>query len=274
MILALLLLLPAIPFSGAQSAGPTLAAQERPFGTLREQADIQQEWLALRLERVLPRRRTIYVFCDQGPDKEFRRIAIGGTSQGGLYEVVREAGAQVVPDGRGRMPEPYGPDQWQILTPIVEECDPQTIQVNISYNMAFSDGINAGEWEQMKVALGPVYRKRVVHRELLPLQYIEERLPEMLPVYKDMMRWAHETIATAFSSPVILRGDLLHTDFGILALGLTTDTQHMGYVLREGETDAPEGLKEALRRSNRFQDILLEEMIPGRTGNQVLAIGP
>src|SRR2546428_10054151 len=60
-------------------------------------------------------------------------------------------------------------------------------------------------------------------------------------------------------------------DFGITALGLNTDTQHMGYVLRPGERDVPEGLKLALRNSNRLQDILLAEMRPGRTGNEVLA---
>jgi hypothetical protein len=70
---------------------------------------------------------------------------------------------------------------------------------------------------------------------------------------------------------VIQRGDVLHTDFGITALGLNTDTQHMGYVLREGETDAPAGLQAALRRSNRLQDLLLEEMAVGRTGNEVLS---
>jgi Xaa-Pro aminopeptidase len=70
---------------------------------------------------------------------------------------------------------------------------------------------------------------------------------------------------------VIQRGDVLHTDFGIKAYGLATDTQHMGYVLLEGEAEPPAGLQEALRRSNRLQDILLEEMVPGRTGNDVLA---
>src|SRR2546429_3757796 len=45
------------------------------------------------------------------------------------------------------------------------------------------------------------------------------------------------------------RGDVLHCDFGITALGLNTDTQHMGYVLRPGERDVPEGLKLALRNS-------------------------
>jgi Xaa-Pro aminopeptidase len=69
---------------------------------------------------------------------------------------------------------------------------------------------------------------------------------------------------------VIQRGDHLHTDFGIKAMGLATDTQHVGYVLRPGETDAPEGLRRALAQSNRLQDLLLERMKPGRTGNEVL----
>jgi Xaa-Pro aminopeptidase len=72
-------------------------------------------------------------------------------------------------------------------------------------------------------------------------------------------------------NPVIQRGDLLHCDFGISALGLNTDTQHNGYVLREGETDVPAGLKRALAVSNRLQDITVEELRPGRTGNEVLA---
>lgn len=70
--------------------------------------------------------------------------------------------------------------------------------------------------------------------------------------------------------PVIQRGDVLHCDYGITALRLNTDTQHMGYVLREGETDVPEGLKAALKVSNRLQDIVFEELRPGRTGNEIL----
>ena len=72
-------------------------------------------------------------------------------------------------------------------------------------------------------------------------------------------------------------GDVLHTDFGITVMGLNTDTQHMGYVLREGETEAPAGLEQALDNleqaldnSARLQDILLDEMRVGRSGNEVL----
>jgi hypothetical protein len=69
---------------------------------------------------------------------------------------------------------------------------------------------------------------------------------------------------------VIHRGDLLHCDFGIVYLKLCTDTQQNAYVLRDGETDAPKGLKDALAQGNRLQDILLAEMRTGRTGNEIL----
>lgn len=69
---------------------------------------------------------------------------------------------------------------------------------------------------------------------------------------------------------VIRRGDLLHCDVGISYLGLKTDMQHNAYVLRIGETDAPQGLKDVLRKGNRLQEIHLEEMREGRTGNEIL----
>ncbi|HEX7831992.1 MAG TPA: M24 family metallopeptidase [Thermoanaerobaculia bacterium] len=70
---------------------------------------------------------------------------------------------------------------------------------------------------------------------------------------------------------VIQRGDVLHTDVGITYLRLNTDTQEMGYVLRLGETDVPEGLKKALATGNRWQDLLTSNFVTGRTGNEILA---
>ena len=69
---------------------------------------------------------------------------------------------------------------------------------------------------------------------------------------------------------VIRRGDLLHCDVGISYLGLNTDMQHNAYVLRVGETEVPEGLRDLLRKGNRLQEIHLEEMRVGRTGNEIL----
>jgi len=70
---------------------------------------------------------------------------------------------------------------------------------------------------------------------------------------------------------VIEPGDMLHTDFGIVYLGFATDTQHNAYVLKPGETDAPQGLKDGLKAANRLQDLTMMYATPGRTGNQALA---
>jgi hypothetical protein len=70
---------------------------------------------------------------------------------------------------------------------------------------------------------------------------------------------------------VIERGDFLWTDYGINYAGMHTDMQHMGYVLREGEGAAPQGLQDGMKASNQMQDLILEEMKPGCTGNEVLA---
>ncbi len=65
-------------------------------------------------------------------------------------------------------------------------------------------------------------------------------------------------------------GDLLHCDVGLHYLGLATDTQQLAYVLDPGEEDAPRGLKEGLARGNRLQEILAEEFVPARSGNDIL----
>ena len=70
---------------------------------------------------------------------------------------------------------------------------------------------------------------------------------------------------------VVRPGDVLRCDIGFAALGLTTDLQEVAYVLREGETDAPAGWREALSLGNRLQDILAAEFREGRTGNETLA---
>jgi Xaa-Pro aminopeptidase len=329
----------------------TASAQTpKPLPTLREQADIQQQWLKLRLERVLPRlmrkhgvamwlvicreynedpvffslvsptlfaarRRTIYVFFDRGEEKGIERLALGGGSNGGLYTVYRD------PEAEGR--EIYGEGQWVLLKKLIEERKPATIAIDVSHTHAFADGLSSGEREKLESTLGPEYSKRIVRAENLALEYVEMRLPEMLPVYRQMMETVHSLIGRAFSNEVIKpgkttdqdvvwwlrqqvnnlglgtwfhpsvrvqkpskagvnllaedapividRGDVLHVDFGITAMRLNTDTQHMGYVLRDGETDVPAGIKRALANANQLQDLLIERMRPGRSGNEVLA---
>ena len=53
-------------------------------------------------------------------------------------------------------------------------------------------------------------------------------------------------------------------------MNLWTDTQHMGYVLDEGESSPPDGLLAGLAQTNQLQNIVMSAMRPGVTGNQAL----
>jgi Xaa-Pro aminopeptidase len=88
-------------------------------------------------------------------------------------------------------------------------------------------------------------------------------------------QWFHPSVTIwrqggAKDDQVIRPGDMLHTDFGLVYLGFSTDTQHLAYVLKTGEVDAPAGLREGLKAANRLQDLTLEHARLGRTGNQAL----
>jgi hypothetical protein len=347
-LLALALLVALLPLNSAL-AQPAVAAPA-PLPPLREQAKLQQQWLQARLTQVLPplmrkhgiamwliicreynedpafwsvvspttfaaRRRTMYVFYDRGAEQGLERLALGGGSQGGVYEVYRDP---ELPNA-----ELVGQLQWTLLKRLIAQRNPATIGINVSPRTAFSDGLSASERDALFDTLGPEWSKRVVSADGLAEEYISRRIPEMLPTYTHMMEIVHHLIGRAFSNEVIKpglttdedvvwwfrqqlnrmgletwfqptvrvqkpgsqdvsflaegtptvieRGDVLHCDFGITALRLNTDTQHMGYVLREGETQPPAGIRKALANAKRMQDIHLEELRGGRSGNDVLA---
>ena len=343
------LLLPGAVTAQAPANVPEGAAPRyHPLPTLREQAAEQQAWLEMRMERILPklmaeydarmwilsmreyaedpvfwsitspttfaaRRRSIYVITRRD-DGTLERLALGGTSQGGVFEAFRSTR----PAPTQPTAELVGDEQWDLLRELVEDRDPENIVLNIDPVWAFSDGLHTGEAEVLLEALGEKYAARVKREPRLAMNYISLRLPEMMPRYRKIEETVHAMISEAFSNSVITpgetttddvvwwlrqklrdlgyttwfqtsvgvqragsgggegatvieRGDLLWTDFGVIALNLHTDTQHLGYVLREGETEAPAGLQQCLANSNRLQDILLSHMEPGLSGDEVLA---
>ena len=334
----------------------------RPFGTLREQAAMQQDWLRKRLDTFLPaimrkhgidmwvvpmreynedpiftavtspetfaaRRRTIYVFFDTcaaagtaASASCVQRIALGGTSQGGVFEARRSVQQAAGNIGRGRQAELWGDEQWQALKTVIDERNPRVIGIDRSTVFAFSDGLSSGELQGMTAALGEKWTSRFRNAKGLPLELIASRLPEeevffvrlqelvwsMTPEMfsskvitpgttktSDLVWWWRQRVndlglGTWFQpsvdvqrmgasaeqvgeDPVIQAGDLLHCDVGLTVARLNTDTQHLGYVLRPGETDAPAGLRQALANANALQDIVMSELRPDRSGNEILA---
>src|SRR5207302_3577017 len=96
---------------------------------MREYNEDPVFWSLVSATSFFARRRTIYVFFDRGPDRGVERLALGGTSQGGLYEAyhAREA----IDPSIGRRPELVGQAQWDLLRKVIEERDPQTIAQQI-----------------------------------------------------------------------------------------------------------------------------------------------
>jgi Xaa-Pro aminopeptidase len=278
-------------------------------------------------ETFAARRRTIYVFFDKcaaagtpPAPSCVERIALGGTSQGGVFDARRSMQKAAGDVGRGQQAELWGDEQWQALKAIVEERKPRVIGIDRSTVFAFSDGLSSGELAGMSAALGDQWTSRFKDAEGLPLDLIASRLPEEEAFYKRMQELVWSMTETMFSSkvitpgktrtsdlvwwwrqrvndqglgtwfhpsievqrrgkteaelgddPIIEAGDVLHCDVGITVARLNTDTQHMAYVLRPGETDAPAGLRQALANSNALQDIVMDEIKPGRSGNEILS---
>ena len=79
-----------------------------------------------------------------------------------------------------------------------------------------------------------------------------------------------EAFSKKVEGQIIMKGDLIHCDFGITYIGLNTDCQQNGYLLKDDETDVPEYLKKAYKQGTRVQDILTSNMKEGRTGNEIL----
>ena len=341
-------------------APSALPAADRPFGTLREQAAMQQAWLKKRLDTFLPRlmrthgidmwvvpmreynedpvfssitapetfaarRRTIYVFFDKCAAANtpvstscVERVALGGTSQGGVFETRSSMKAIVAATG-AQQAELWGDEQWMLLKEVVEERKPKVIAIDRSKTFAFTDGLSSGELQGMSEARGPSWTGKFRDAEELPLELIASRLPEEEAFFEKMTALVWRMTQTMFSDkvivpgtthtsdlvwwwrqrtndqglgtwfqpsvsvqrtgvktsdlgsdPIIKPGDFLHCDVGITVARLNTDTQHNAYVLRPGETDAPEGLKRALANANAMQDFAMEETRPGRTGNEIL----
>jgi len=276
-------------------------------------------------ETMAARRRTIYVFFDKCAAANtpvtascVERIALGGTSQGGVFQERRSMKPINAATG-ARQAELWGDEQWMALKQVIEERKPRVIGINRSKTFAFTDGLSSGELQGMSEALGSAWTAKFRDAEELPLNLIASRLPEEEAFFEKMTALVWQMTQTMFSGkvivpgttrtsdlvwwwrqrvndqgmgtwfqpsvsvqrkgmksdeigddPVIQPGDVLHCDVGITVARLNTDTQHNAYVLRPGETDAPAGLKRALANANAMQDFAMQEIRPGRSGNEIL----
>jgi len=309
--------------------------------SLREQDALHNEWLAYRLEHILPslmQRANIDLWIvlsreyNEDPvtfsllpatSLNASRLtgfvyALNAEDQVGCYSITSKKAKRYAPFYEAVWAED-DETQFECLARLIAEKDPQRIGIDVSETFALADGLSKTLHDQLVAALDQPTRQRLVGAEKLVVGWLETRSSLELDAYPELNHIAHGLIAEAFSrqtievgvttttdleyhmlqraidmglgfwfhfhvdlqrhqeteddpdSKTVMPGDLLHCDVGICYKGLNTDTQRLAYVLREGETDAPAGLRALVRSANQFQDIVSANFVEGRTGNEILA---
>jgi Xaa-Pro aminopeptidase len=251
------------------------------------------------------RRRTILVFHDRGPGQGVERISVGRFDYDGLFEVHRTHNdSQFV--GLRQIVEQRDPgtiginvsERWNHadgLTAQQLEHLEDAIGDRYASRLTSAEMLSVGWLEAKLPEETEDYRHvmRVAHQVIAEAfsnrvvvpgvttdvdveWWMRQRVAEL-----GMGSWFHPSIniqrrgglpdQAPAHGHVIQPGDMLHTDFGIVYMGFSTDTQHNAYVLRPGETDAPAGLKAGLAAANRLQDLTMQYAVLGGTGNEALA---
>ena len=190
----------------------------------QDRARIWNEWLAWRLEHILPevmrrekidlwlvinreynedpvyltlmpeptlsaRRCSILMFHDRGPDKGLERLSGSPFTDERWYQPTWKDKKTL---------------QFDNLARVIKGLNPRRIGIDISPTWAFGDGLSAHFHEALIKALGPELASRLVSAEKVCLGWLERRSPQELSVYRHIGGIAHDLIAEFFSSRVIV----------------------------------------------------------------------
>ncbi|MDH4058710.1 MAG: M24 family metallopeptidase [Cyclobacteriaceae bacterium] len=254
------------------------------------------------------RRTTMLVMFDRGADKEIECLAVSRYDVGKLFKRSWDPDAQ--PDQwaqLGKIIEERNPKKIGIntsdhyghadgLTHSHRERLMKNLSKKMQANVVSAEKLAVGWLETRTDREMTIYQQicRIAH-DIIKEGFSEKVIHPGITTTDDVVWWYREKIKelkldtwfqpsvsiqrneseAIFSKRpqpyVILPGDLLHVDFGITYLRLNTDTQQHAYIIKPGESDAPEDLKKAFIKGNKLQDLLTGNFAVGKTGNQILA---
>lgn len=256
-------------------------------------------------ENMHARRRTILIFHDPGGDKPVERLTVSRYGLGGLFTPAWDPSAQ--PDQWRAVADIVAARDPKTIAINTSDLTAFGDGMTLSQYRAMAGAlperyrsrIVSGETLSVRWLESRTPRElelypgivRIAHA-LIDRAFSRDVITPGRTTAADVQWWYRQTLAGLGIDPwfhpsvgiqragakgmldgdtVIQPGDLLWTDFGITYLRLNTDTQHLAYVLKPGETRAPAGLVQGLRNTNRVQDILRESFVAGQSGNAILA---
>lgn len=257
-------------------------------------------------ESMHARRRTILIFFDPGEGKSIERLTVSRYGLGNLFAPAWDPAKQ--PDQWQAVAEivaARNPAKIAVnISDLHQFADGMTVSQYGKFTAALPDvfrsRIVSGEglairWletrtpEEMDLypsvmrtahaIIGEAFSRKVITPGVTTAEQVQWWYRDRL-LQLGLDPWFHPSVAIQrqgakgmLEGPEIIQpGDLLWTDFGITYLRLNTDTQHLAYVLKPGETVAPAGLRQGIANSNKLQDILTRQFVVGRSGNEVLAL--
>ncbi|MGL4541577.1 MAG: M24 family metallopeptidase [Polymorphobacter sp.] len=259
----------------------------------------------LNAESLHARRRTILIFFDPGGGKPVERLTVSRYGLGGQFKPAWDPEKQ--PDQWARVAElvaERGPRAIAVNTsPLSAFADGMTLSqygalvaalpVEARGKLVSGEPLAIGWLETRtptEMAMYPTIM-RTAHA-LIAEAFSRKVITPGVTTTDDVVWWYRQRVAdlglaTWFQpsvavlrrgtegmlegDTVIAPGDMLWTDFGITYLRLNTDTQHLAYVLKPGESEAPAGLRAGLKAVNGVSDALLAAFRTGDSGNAVLA---
>ena len=251
------------------------------------------------------RRRTILIFFDPGEGRPLERLTVSRYGLAGLFEPSWSPEEQ--PNQWRAVAEIIAERDPQTIAINTSDMTAFGDGMTLSQHRAmlnalperFHDRIISGETLSVRWLQTRIPAERALYPEIVRLarSFISQALSNAVitpgqTTAEEVSWWYRETAASLGVEPwfhpsvgvqrqgeegilrgdvVIQPGDLVWTDFGITYLRLSTDTQHLAYVLKPGEAEAPAGLRAGLAASNQVQDILLSHFQTGLSGNEILA---
>ncbi len=257
-------------------------------------------------ENMHARRRTILIFHDPGEGKPVERLTVSRYGLGGLFAPAWNPDTQ--PDqwqAVGELIAARNPRKIAINTSDLSQfADGMTLSQYDKFMSALPPALHervvSGEalavrWLETRTPsemaiyptvvriahaiIGEAFSRRVITPGATTAEDVQWWYRDRLMAL-GLDPWFHPSVAIQRQgakgmiegAEVIQPGDLLWTDFGITYLRLNTDTQHLAYVLKPGETAAPAGLSAGLANSNRVQDFLTRAFKVGLSGNEALTL--
>lgn len=246
------------------------------------------------------RRRTMLVFFDRGGSQGVERLSIGRFNYDGIYQqvststeeqwstlrrVIEERNPKVIGINVSNAFNHADGLTWNERDQLEKAIGPQ-----LTSRLKSAEGLAVGWLEyKMDEELDGFRQAMKIAHQIIGEAFSNKAVRPGTTTTEDLVWWMRQRVAnlgmgswfhpsvTIYradendKSTVIKPGDMLHTDFGIVYLGLSTDTQHLAYVLKPGEATPPAGLLAGLAAANRLQDIVFKHARIGTSGNAALA---